>query len=597
MKKRALTALLTAALTMSLFAGCGSGDKDSGSQAGDSSQADSGAQSQESTEEEEADGSEEADSGDEAPEEGGENPADDLSQHREITAWLFADDYKYFSTKDEAPVVKYLNDKFNCTVTFQQPPVGSEADSFNLMLGSSEYTDVMELTHSMDSPATLYEDGVIVDLAPYLETYMPNYCAWLNDPANEEERRTLYDDDGHCFVITAEAGDGTPSLVWGGMVYRKDIVDTMTGGSPAYPSGNPEPVTVEDWEYMLELMKQYFDAANLTDSAPLILPYQGYFPTGELLNGFGVGGGFYVEDGQVHYGPTEQGFYNYLVKMHEWYEKGYVYQDFASRTNDLFFQPNSNLTYGGSAGVFFGGYWEMEEKMSNPEYGLNMMVKALPSPLDAEHGETGDFGTMGMDSGFSGTTGVWAVSTKCSMENMIRFMTWSDYLFTEEGSMIKKNGFTGELAAADSLYQELGLEKGMYWFDEDGNYVQDERLLTGEIEGTGLNGNRLPGKNANKWGYAITEQSWLDADKVWASLGKENNYPGGAVLTAQESSEFTDYYNKFQDYSNSMVPKFIMGTEELTEESFAAYVAQMNEYGVEESVKLYQAAYDRYMSR
>ena len=148
--------------------------------------------------------------------------------------------------------------------------------------------------------------------------------------------------------------------------------------------------------------------------------------------------------------------------------------------------------------MFFGGYWQMEEKMSNPEYGLNMMVKALPSPLDTEHGETGDFGTMGMDGGFSGTTGVWAVSTKCSMENMIRFMTWSDYLFTEEGSMIKKNGFTGELAAADSLYQELGLEKGMYWFDENGNYVQDERLLTGEIEGTGLNGNRLPGKNANK---------------------------------------------------------------------------------------------------
>ena len=591
MKKRALTVLLTAAMTMSLFAGCGNGDTESGSQAGDSSQSDGGIQSQESA------GEGEADSGDEAPEESAETPADDLSQHREITAWLYADDYKYFGSKDEAPLVKYLNEKFNCNVTFQQPPVGSETDSFNMMLGSNEYTDVMELTYSIDSPATLYEDGVIIDLAPYLETYMPNYYAWLNDPAHEEERKALYDDEGHCFVITAEAGDGTPSLVWGGMVYRKDIIDTMTGGSPAYPSGNPEPVTIADWEYMLELMKQYFQAANLTDSAALILPYQGYFPTGELLNGFGVGGGFYVEDGQVHYGPTEQGFYNYLAKMREWYEKGYIYQDFASRTNDLFYQPNTALTWGGSAGVFFGGYWQLEERMSIPEYDLNMMVKALPSPLDAEHGENGDFGTIGMDGGFSGVNGVWGVSTACSMENMIRFMTWSDYMFTEEGSMMKKYGFTGELAAADSLYQELGLEKGAYWFDEEGNFVQDERLINGEIEPTGLGGNRLPGMNANKWGYANTEQSWLDADQVWASLGKENNYPNGATLTAQESDSFTDYYNKFQDYSNSMVSKFIMGTEELTEESFAAYVAQMNEYGVEEAVKMYQAAYDRYMSR
>ena len=226
MKKRALTVLLTAAMTMSLFAGCGNGDTESGSQAGDSSQSDGGIQSQESA------GEGEADSGDEAPEESAETPADDLSQHREITAWLYADDYKYFGSKDEAPLVKYLNEKFNCNVTFQQPPVGSETDSFNMMLGSNEYTDVMELTYSIDSPATLYEDGVIIDLAPYLETYMPNYYAWLNDPAHEEERKALYDDEGHCFVITAEAGDGTPSLVWGGMVYRKDIIDTMTGGSP-----------------------------------------------------------------------------------------------------------------------------------------------------------------------------------------------------------------------------------------------------------------------------------------------------------------------------------------------------------------------------
>ena len=123
MKKRTLTVLLTAALTMSLFAGCGNGDRESGSQS------DGGTQSQESA------GEGEADSGDEAPEESGENPADDLSQHREITAWLYADDYKYFGSKDEAPLVKYLNEKFNCNVTFQQPPVGSETDSFNLMLG------------------------------------------------------------------------------------------------------------------------------------------------------------------------------------------------------------------------------------------------------------------------------------------------------------------------------------------------------------------------------------------------------------------------------------------------------------------------------
>ena len=62
--------------------------------------------------------------------------------------------------------MKYLMDRFNFDIEFQQPPVGSETESFNNMLGSQMYTDVMEITYSSQLPAVLYADGVIVDLAP-----------------------------------------------------------------------------------------------------------------------------------------------------------------------------------------------------------------------------------------------------------------------------------------------------------------------------------------------------------------------------------------------------------------------------------------------
>ena len=91
-------------------------------------------------------------------------------------------------------------------------------------------------------------------------------------------------------------------ILWGGMVYRRDILDTMTGGYVAFPSGNDEPSTVADWEYMLPLMKAYFEAAGFKDYAPLILPSAGYFTTGEMENGFGASGDFYVVNGEVKYG-------------------------------------------------------------------------------------------------------------------------------------------------------------------------------------------------------------------------------------------------------------------------------------------------------
>ena len=525
-------------------------------------------------------------------------PADDLTQHRSMTAFLQMDDYQYFGTKDESPVMQYLMNKFNFSIEFMQPPVGSEAEGFNNMLGSGVYTDLMEITYSSQLPSVLYADGVIMDLAPYLETYMPNYYAFLHDPANEDVYKAMYDSEGHCFTITTEARDDTPNPTWGGMVYRRDILETMTGGNIAFPSGNDEPMTVADWEYMLDLMKAYFDATGMSETAPLIIPYQGFFNTGELVSGFGCGGGWQVADGKVGYGPTTPEFYNYLCKMREWYEKGYIYQDFASRVNDLFYQPNMALTYGGAAGTFFGGYWQLADKMSMPEYGLNMDIRAASAPVDTENGLETAFPTMSLmaTSGVTTRTGAWSISTACSKEKMIRFMTWADYLFSEEGAMIKSYGFTGDLAAADSLYQQLGLEKGTYWFDENGEFQQDPRIVSNEIDPMGLSGNRLPGINIRKYTYPKTEQSWLDADKVWSRYGDSGDYPVNATGTAEEESQLADYYNTYTDYQNSMVVKFIMGTEELTPESYNAYVEQMNKFGVEDSIRIKQEIYDRFMS-
>ena len=179
---------------------------------------------------------------------------------------------------------------------------------------------------------------------------------------------------------------------------------------------------------------------------------------------------------------------------------------------------------------------------------------------------------------------------------MIRFMTWADYLFSEEGAMIKSYGFTGEQAAADPLYVQLGLEKGTYWFDEGGNFVQDMRILTTEIDPMGLTGNRLPGLNIKKYSYAATEQSWLDADKVWQRYGDSGDYPINAHGTADQETLLADYYNTYTDYMNSIIVKFIMGTEELNEESYADYVAQMNRLGVEDALRIKQEIYDQFMS-
>ena len=129
----------------------------------------------------------------------GELPEDKEDQEITFTIWTSADDYKHYTSYNENPVIEQLNEKFNVKMDFQLPAIGTETDNFNLMIGTSDYTDVMNASYSLDGQSVLYQDGVIIDIAPYLETYMPNYYKTLQE--NEELHKLVYDDEGHAFGI------------------------------------------------------------------------------------------------------------------------------------------------------------------------------------------------------------------------------------------------------------------------------------------------------------------------------------------------------------------------------------------------------------
>lgn len=562
MKKRLTALTLCGAIVLGLLTGCGSGGSNS--------------------------------SGD------GTLPEDNPDELVTFSYWMYADDYKIYTSLDQNPVVQYLNKKFNIKMEFQTPAMGSEADNFSLMLGTQDYTDVMNMTYYTESLNTLYEDGVIIDLAPYLEKYMPNYYALLQ--SDEELRRIAYDDEGHMFCIYTM--DDVTRNQWGGLVYRRDILETMTGGNVQFPSGNDNPTTVEDWDYMLPLFKQYFDASGLAESACLIIPAIGYTATGEIQAGWGATGvfGLAMDGKTVEFGLSTEQFYNYVDKMHEWYEAGYIYQDFASRTNDLFYMPNPSLTYGGGAGAWFGILQQLSDYMSIPEYGLNMDVRAAAGPLDTEHGVTEDMAGTRVTA--SVATGGRCISTTCDESKLARILTVFDYLFTVEGAEICDRGLTPELAAEDEIYKQVGLEDGAWWYDENGDFYINPKMLADDWPdyGMSLTGQRIAGAIPPKADAVNVERDYHDdaedaGSEEWRKYPGTRIFPAGATLNAEESKVFSKYYTGINDYVNSMIPKFIIGTEKLTPETWSAYIEQLNALGLKELLEVEQSAYDRYLAR
>lgn len=534
----------------------------------------------------------------------GKLPEDDESKEITISYWMYADNYKHYNSLNDNPVVKVLNEKFNVKFDFQTPAIGSEADNFNLMLGTQDYTDIMNMTYCTESLSTLYEDGVIMDLAPYVEEYMPNYYALIR--SNEDLRKSVYDDEGHLFSLAQM--DNVDRTQWGGMVYRRDILETMTGGNVQFPSGNAEPTTVEDWDYMLPLMKQYFEYSGMPDTACLIIPAIGYVVTGELQAGWGVPAVFGLSpDGKtVEFAPATDHFYNYLSKMHEWYEAGYIYTDFASRTNDMFFLPNPALTYGGAAGVWFGLLGQLSDRLSLPEYGLNVDIRPLSAPLDTEHGVTGEMAASYVS--IDVVSAHRCIAATVEPERLVRILKVLDYTYTQEGAFLLNRGLNAEQAAKDELYTKMGFTDGAYYYDENGKLCTSEWMMKAADDGfepMSFTGQRLIGKaddTALDW-PANKERTYLDdaednADAVWKMYGNARVLSTSAgAMNSDESAKFNAVYTDIMDYVNSMVPKFIIGTEKLDEASWADFIAKLNEMGLQDILDARQSAYDRYMAR
>lgn len=426
---------------------------------------------------------------------------------------------------------------------------------------------------------------------------MPNYNAYLNE--HPQYRAAVTTEEGRIFGIVYASPIET-ELMWGGLVYRRDILETMTGGNVSFPSGNAEPTTIADWEYMLDLYYQYFQAAGMTDYACLILPYNGVFGTGELVSGFGIGGTMqYVINGEVKYGVQEQGYYNYLAKMAEWYGKGWIYSDFASRVNDLFYLPNTALTYGNAAGIWFGGNWQLGDAMSMPDYGLYFDVQPVATPLDTDHGITESHALMNWTN-FNTNSGL-GITTNCSEAKMIKYMEAMDFFFTEEGSLIASYGLPGEYSANNATMVADGLADGMWSYDENGKPKFNDCVLTEEgtlKAGIGdLWGVRFPGIKQHELEHEMTSPVTLKAAETWTACGRDWCYPAEIALTAAQQTVVQKYATDVNDTINEFTVKVITGQTELNEQTWAQFQDALKAVGVEELKAVYTEAYEQFMAK
>ncbi|SFI39462.1 putative aldouronate transport system substrate-binding protein [Paenibacillus sp. UNC496MF] len=450
-------------------------------------------------------------------------------------------------------------------LTFIQPPSNQAKEAINVLLASGELPDMIEYewANFPGGPEKAIKDGYILRLNDAIDRYAPNLKAYLRaHPDIDKQIRTA---DGSYYMFPFVQNDDR-LRTYQGPILRKDWLDELGLGVPE---------TIDDWHAVLTAFKE-----RIGVEAPLTFlgvpnPLFG-IEGGGFVGAYGIKKGFYLEDGQVKYGPREPGYKSFLTLFRDWYAEGLIDPNFAAVDSET--QDVSMLTGRSGASIWNAGAgigtWLPVLRQDDPSAELT----AAPYPV-LRRGDRPQFGQRAPAVGSSG--GVAISSASPNVEQAARLL---DYGYGPKGHMLFNFGIEGvsyEMKDGYPRYTDLILNNpdklapsqalAMYtrasYF---GPFVQDVRYM--------------------EQYYAMPEQK--EAIRLWGDTDAANHTLPVTPKTEKENAELSAIMGDVAALTDEMSLKFMLGIEPT--DGFGAYVEQLKSLGIDRAIEIQQTAYDRY---
>ncbi len=441
----------------------------------------------------------------------------------------------------------------------------ASSEQFNVIMASGDYPDLVGwgLNYATGDDAAV-EDEVYIDLIEYIAEYAPNYWSILS--ADDELLDTAITDGG--YIVGFHAVRTEESLGKAGLVIRTDLLEK---------AGLDKPYTIEEFDNVLATFK------DMGLEQPLMMLAPGAIQDNWLAAAYDVAAfcnsfpqsvaPTYVQDGEIKFGPLEDGFKDYITQIKEWYDKGYIHSDFISKNSNWNGPDYANAITGGEAGIFYadqgnlGGYIdgsEVEGFDIEATYDMHATEDSVNHFMQATKKSVGN--------GFK-------ITTCC--ENIELACQWGDWWYSEEGSLLANYGVQG----VSFEYDDAGKPYLTETVTDAPEGMRDALLIYASNDTICC----VIDPTAVTSGYAQVD---VDAPEIWAT-GMDDDYviPSTVSLSAEETTEATNIYSDIQTLCLESIAKFITGEKSMDE--FDAFVENIKAMNIEGYLAIYQDAYDR----
>ncbi len=479
------------------------------------------------------------------------------SNHSELSIALSSPAPVGKSSYNEIPLFEEYEKRTNIKPVFQHVTT----EKMNLLLASNNLPDIFINTWSDGQEKKAYNDGQILRLDDLMGKYAPNYVNILKqDP---ELHAQAVDADGFLYSFQFLRND--PELrVFSGFMIRQDWLDKLNLKMPT---------NVDELYSVLKTIKNSdMNGNGVADEVPFIMENGNALPLVSSWWGIST---FYIDDNNtLQSGWLQPEYKEMLQYLNKLYNEGLLDPDYAITERNQFDTKISN----GQAAMWYGFAG-----------GGLARISTLMQPLDPEF-KISALPWLAMSNGKKYSTnleyatplsGRFGLSVTNNCKNPVAAVKFADYAYSEEGGTLLS----------------FGVENESY------TMVNGTPTYTDLITNT-------PGKSMSEMlaQYTVAtaypmvqsmdyfDQFMLPAQKaainVWKDCDTTRTVPV-LKFNDEELNTAITTFNEVDSYNNEMINKFITGRESF--DNYDNYQKTLKSMGLEDVVKVRQAAYERYL--
>ncbi|MCR8631614.1 extracellular solute-binding protein [Paenibacillus radicis (ex Xue et al. 2023)] len=470
----------------------------------------------------------------------------------ELSIHFHDGDNKVF--KDDFPVFKKAQEMTNVKLHGTAPPSATNSrEVFNMMLASGKLPDIVGgLKLDMNKAAL---DGALEPLDDLIEKHAPNIKKFLQ--TNKWAKAGSVASDGKLYfipyIMEGEASEG-----W---YIRQDWLDKL---------GMKAPKTVDEYYQTLKAFREKDPNGNgKKDEVPYFGRNNKEAIT-QLVPLFGVRPEWHVINGKVQYGKYLPEYKDAMVNISKWYKEDLIDKEIYTRgakAREVLLGDN----VGGATHDWFPSSATYNDTLKDKIQGFKFVVMA---PVADKNGKVWqEYSRMLLrDKG-------WGIAS--TSKNKVEVIKYFDFWFTPEGRRL----------------MNFGIE-GVQYDMKDGKPIFKPEVLNGKEP-----------VNKQLWDIGaqldIGYQMDLSYETQWTNpiantgikMYIDNKYFApqfpSVSFTPKEEKTISEKWPAIDTYIREMQQKWVMGAEAV-EPNYDKYLKRLKEMGMDDIVKIYQDAYERY---